>query len=299
MRQYSDLYRQGFVGALDFADVAKATASLWRRLNPQGVDRQLELESVEAISKDICKGWYDFAQVLSTLGRTMVLTGSPTDRQCLAGRAWLRGQKVSMSELRLLGVSGNIVDESDFVKATTALVRLFAYGSLEQKSVFWLLDDCHYMATMGRKGLAVIQQGIKDVFNGCPQDLVLLMAFASKDSSSLERLLIDDIRSRTLHRVEIPILSETEAIEFIEDLVNSPMFRSQDAKSASYPFEGKALETFVAGLSKTADLIPREIMKALDQLVSKAESNVFPREIDESFVMDFMRGYKVEESGEQ
>src|SRR6266851_985765 len=56
IRQYSDLYRQGFIGALDFSDVAKATASLWQRLNPHGVDRRIELESVETISKDICKG---------------------------------------------------------------------------------------------------------------------------------------------------------------------------------------------------------------------------------------------------
>ncbi len=297
MRQFSDLYRQGFVGALNFYDVAKAAATLWKRVNPSGIDARRELDSVERISKEICGGWSDFAQVISTLGRIVALTGSTTDPQCLAATAWLRGQRLSTRDLRLLGASSNLTYDADFVRATIALVRLFVYQSIEQHPFFWLLDDCHFMAGMkpGQKGLAQIQQGMRDVFDGCPTNFGLVMAFASKDSSHLEELLIGDIRSRTSYRIEIPILTREEAIEFITDLVNDSAVRLTNQGPSSFPFKPAAVDKFVDLLSRTKDLTPREIMKAIDQLVALAEAKLYPKKIDELFVSDFMQGYETNE----
>lgn len=297
MTQFSDLYRQGFAGAMNFYDVAKASALLWKRVNPSGIDARMELESVERISKEISGGWSDFAQVISTLGRTVALTGSTTDPRCLAAGAWLRGQRLPTRELRLLGASSNLAYDADFVRATIALIRLFVYSSAQERPFFWLLDDCHFMAGLrpSQKGLALIQQGMRDVFDGCPTNLGLVMAFASKDSSHLEELLIGDIRSRTSYKIEIPILNHNEAAEFIADLINDPATRLQTQNNKTYPLRSTAIQRFIDLLSATKDLTPREIMKALDQLVSKAEAKLYPKEIDDAFVTSFMKGYETEE----
>src|SRR5712664_2659544 len=53
MSEFSDLYRQGFVSAISFYDIAKAASLLWKRLNPSGISDKLEMDSVEEICKTI------------------------------------------------------------------------------------------------------------------------------------------------------------------------------------------------------------------------------------------------------
>jgi hypothetical protein len=298
MRQFSDLYRQGFAGALNFFEVAKAAAELWKRVNPSGIDDRMEMEAVEQVNKEISGGWTDFAQVISSLGRIVALTGSMTDPIALTAVAWLKGQRLSTRDLRILGASSNLTYDADFVRAAVAIVRMFVYHSKDPHPFFWLLDDCHFMAGMkpGQKGLALIQQGVRDVFDGCPTNFGLLMAFASKDSSHLDELLIGDIRSRTSHRIEIPILTPEESLEFIADLLGDPSVRVGDKSPSTYPFSKSALNRLVDLVSSKVDLTPREIMKALDQLVSAAERTLYPKQIDEAFVSDFMKDYSTGES---
>jgi hypothetical protein len=298
MRQFSDLYRQGFAGALNFFDVAKAAAELWKRVNPSGIDNRMEMEAVEQINKEISSGWTDFAQIISSLGRIVALTGSMTDPIALNAVAWLKGQRLSTRDLRILGASSNLTYDADFVRAAVALVRMFVYHSKDPHPFFWLLDDCHFMAGMkpGQKGLALIQQGVRDVFDGCPTNFGLLMAFASKDSSHLDELLIGDIRSRASHRIEIPIMTHEESVEFVEDLLGDSSVRVSDKSPSTYPFSKSALARFVDLVSSKVDLTPREIMKALDQLVSAAERKLYPKQIDEEFVSGFMKAYETGET---
>ncbi len=297
MSQFSDLYRQGFVSAMSFYEIAKSAAALWKRLNPSGIDERLEMDSVQETCKIISDGWTDFAQVIHTLGRIIALTGSLKDPLCLAAEAWLYGRRLTNRELRFLGASSNLTYDTDFVRATTSLIRLFMHQSTDSRPFFWFLDDCHFMAGLkpGQKRLSIIQQGIRDVFDGCPSKLGLVMAFASKESSHLSELLIGDILSRSSYRIEIPVLNEEDALEFALGILGASSVIKGKGSSQSYPFTSEGLRESVDLLSRKTDLTPRELMKCLGRLVSEAQLKIFPGEIDQRFVADFMKTYNPKE----
>ena len=225
------------------------------------------------------------------------MTGSMRDPLCLAAEAWLNGRKLSNRELRFLGASSNLTYDADFVRATTSLIRLFVQQQPRSRSFFWFLDDCHFMAGWkpGQRKLLMIQQGIRDVFDGCPSKLGIVMAFASKESSHLNELLIGDILSRSSYRVEIPVLDEDDALQFAIDILNDPEVKNSVENPLSYPFTEKSLSEMVNLLSKKTDLTPREIMKCLGRLVSDAQQKIYPEEIKPKFVTDFMKSYVSQE----
>jgi len=147
----------------------------------------------------------------------------------------------------------------------------------------------------GQRKLLMIQQGIRDVFDGCPSKLGIVMAFASKESSHLNELLIGDILSRSSYRVEIPVLDEDDALQFAIDILNDPEVKNSVENPLSYPFTEKSLSEMVNLLSKKTDLTPREIMKCLGRLVSDAQQKIYPEEIKPKFVTDFMKSYVSQE----
>jgi len=284
MKRYGDLYKQGFFNSLNFLSFSRLASDIWRNLNPKGIDPREEIKALEKVNNEIAGGWLDFAGVMMKLGRTVTLTGSLRDEICLLSQAWLSGVRLTKRELRDLGVSANITEDSDFVRTTSAVIRTFAY---QNGHVFWMLDDCHFFAAIKRRERAfvAIQQGLRDMFDRCPDSLCLLLSFATRAASAIEELLIEDLRSRMSSTIEISPLSPEESFEFVIDLITNERLKRQDAPADRYyPYTKEAIELIIQRVSEEADLIPRDIMKRLDEITTKAEREVHPERITPDFV---------------
>jgi hypothetical protein len=288
---YSDLYRQGLFSSLNFLDVARRAADLWNKLSTQGFDTKGEMQTLESVSRDVTEGWFDMAQVIITLGRTFYLTGQMQSPLCLLAKSWLAGDRLTKRELQKLGVSSYLKTDSDFVRATQSLIRLSIYkgeGCSGYKGVVWTLDDCHVLATLrGRRGrtkLTVIEQHLRDIFDLCPNGLILLLSFASRDRSRINDLMIGDIRTRVKHWIEIPPLLKQEAREFVIDLMSDEKVRLENRPDKCYPYTKEAIDWVIDEISQQTDLTPRNLMKFLDYVTTKAEDKIFPARINVEFL---------------
>lgn len=298
MRRYADLYQQGFFNSINFLSFSRISAEIWAKLNPKGVDVGGEMKALEKVNNEITDGWLDMAQVIMTLGKTVALTGSPRDPLCLLSQTWLSGKRLSKRELRELGISANIMDDSDFVRATSSVIRTLTYkgeGCDGYDSLFWMLDDCHFFASIRRQSqrdFTLIQQGLRDVFDACPNNLCLLLSFASRDASKIQELLIEDVLSRICFRIEISPLSEKDSLDFIVDLINNERFRKEEVRSsdAYYPYTKDVIKQIIQYISQVTDLTPRNMMKYLDEITTKAERKLYPKKIGADFIKSFFEG---------
>jgi len=291
MRRFADLYQQGFYNAVNSIAVAKAASDVWTKFNPKGVDLQEEMKAIETVTNEITCGRIDIASVILALGRGVTVSRSVKDPTCLLAQAWLAGERLSKKDLRSLGVSGNLSDDSDFVKAASSVIGLLTYQSdkfREYGSLIWMLDDCHYFAEIkkqSQRNFAAIQQGIRDMFDLCPDNLCLTLSFASGSFSIIKELLIEDLQSRVSRMIQVPPLSVEESQEFIVDLISSEKFRSENCQSdVYYPYTKESIRLIIQFVSKQSDLTPRNLMKHLDDLTSHAQNEIFPSKITGDFV---------------
>ena len=290
MKRYADLYQHGFFNTINFLSFSDVVADIWKKLNPKGIDTKGEMRALEIVNNEISNNWLDMAQIIMILGRTIALTGSYRDPLCLLSQAWLSGERLSKRELRVLGIASNLVDDSDFVRATRCILRTLTYRGNQcngYDAVFWMLDDCHFFATIkqaSQKNFAIIQQSLRDVFDACPDNLCLILSFASRDVAKFRELLIDDLLNRVTAQVEIAPLTLEDSFDFVLDLINNEKFGKEKAEDQYYPYTEDAIKSIIKYISQEADLTPREIMKHLDEVTTRAEKEIYPKRITQDFV---------------
>ncbi len=291
MRRFADLYQQGFFSAMNPIALAKVAADIWTKLNPSGVNLDEEMKAIEIVTNEIACGRMDIANVILALGRSVATSKSVRDPICLLSQAWLSGERLSKRYLSVLGVSANLTDDSDFVKAASSIVRMLTYQDdkcHEYCSLIWVLDDCHYFAEIRKQSqnnFVAIQQGIRDMFDLCPDNLSLALSFASGSFSVMKDLLILDLQSRVSRTIQIPPLTFEESLEFISDLLCNKKFQNEKVEDKYYPFTKESLKLTIQLISKQGDdLTPRNLMKYFDFLTSRAQDEIYPNKITPEFV---------------
>lgn len=291
IRSFADIYRQAFFRNLNFVQFANAAGSVYSKHS-----HMKDYELIEIFSRKITGNWLDMSQAMLKLGMA-VASGGPLNPYISLINSWLGGVRLSKGDLRQLGLSANLTYDSDFVKAATTIIRMLTFSDAQSNGypmVLWMVDDCHYLAELRRqsKTYVGIQQGLRDLFDACPNNLCVIFAFASGQASALEDLIITDLLSRIQDKVHVAPLNKNEALKFIKDLFLNKQFRSTNAKGDYYPFNPESARFLVDSLTGVADLTPRNLMKSLAFMVGKAEESIHPKIIEAAFVKDNLEGCK-------
>jgi hypothetical protein len=297
IKKYADLYQYAFLKPLSFFILSRIAGDVWSKLS-EGLGPRNELVTLEKISNEIAGGWIDFAQAIANLGRIVSMTGSIRNPICLSVEAWLSGARLSRSELRSLGISNYLKEETDFVRATSSIIRLLTYrknGCPGYKTIFWVLDDAHYLATLktSPKAFNQIQQGLRDTFDGCPNNLCIILSFAARDASKLDELLVEDLTSRVSRRIHIPPLNDEEAFEFTLDLINSKDFKKDGNKDVYFPYSKEAIQRIIQLCKERTDCTPRNLMKVFEDVTIAAENEIYPNRIEVDFVLNLIKDNKI------
>lgn len=282
LKTFVDLYKQAFFGGLDFQKFAKIVGDFYLA-HPMH-----EYEFLELVSSKIAGHQPDIAQALVKLGKAAA-TGGPTNPLVSLIGSWFRGQRLLKSELRQIGLSANLMFDSDYVKAAAAVIKMITHADDKtsgHKMVAWMLDDCHHLAELtSKKAWATTQQSLRQFFDSTPLGLCILLSFAARQASVFEDLVVPDLLSRVEEKVHVPPLKKEECMDFIKDLLTNPMFRSPNAgREHFYPFTPQSAQFLVNSLTDFTELTPRTIMKAMGSLVRKAEHELYPNLIDKDFI---------------
>lgn len=281
-RNFYELYRDGFVQSLNFGLFVKRCSAIWKTL----LSDKDEEDAFFWILEHIAHKSYDFAQVVYNFAKLWSASPAEGFRHPYFGlsRMWLQGARLSMRNMKDIGVTKNIKSDEDAVVTIGGILRLMtlkeAYGKVT--SVIWMLDDCQ--ALLNKEA---IQRGLRRVIDECPRNLLVLISFATTDPEKIRLGLIDELRTVCAPSLlEVPPLNEIEASEFIIDLINNKDFKDP-GKDKFYPYTEEAILEIIAQMkNKGIDLLPRCINRCADHLTSEAEKDSIDR-IDAEYVKQF------------
>lgn len=279
IKGFHELYQEGFVERMDFFLLGKTLAKIWKSRGDQN-----ELEYLFEIASQV-DHWYDFAQVVLTLGKLFSGTPKLNDPHFVLTRSWLSGYKLRKHERNFLGVNDNIRTDDDAIRLFSSLVRILtSLGGI--RSVIWMLDDCHVLSSKSlERKRDLILYGLKTAFDECPDNFILALSFATKDPDAIEEFLIPDLLRR-INRMEIAALSEKEAFIFITDLIKA--YRNVNVPTY-YPFtQEDCIHHIVSEVAKSS-LSPGNLMSSMDKLMRETEKTVYPNLITLDFVKNFYK----------
>lgn len=277
IKGFHQLYQEAFAQKMNFYLLGETFAKIWK--SEGGRD---ELGYLFKIAEQV-DHWYDFAQVVLTLGKLFSNSPKLSDPYFFLCRTWLSGHKLRAAERRFLGVNSDIRTDEDAIRLFSSLVRLLTYvGGV--RFVVWMLDDCHVLKSkfLERKK-DLILYGLKTAFDECPDNFVLVLSFATKDPEAVEDFLIPDLLRR-IETLKIAALSKRDAFIFVEDLLKT---HQNVSTPIYYPFAQKECIDHVIEEVAKSDLSPGNLMSHLHKLVRKAEKVLYPDLITLDFVRNF------------
>ena len=176
-------------------------------------------------------------------------------------RQWLSGKPgMTKSEMKYIEVSYRIRMPEDAINALDALTDLAVFSGGGRKKLVIMIDEYQRIGELRAKAMNENNASLHGFFNNHPIGLELILSFSFGKKSNLDFMLSSELKSRAEPQsIMLDILSQTDAIEFLKDLLTQ--FRiKENSENWAYPFTPEALESIVAYIEERKALTPRRVM---------------------------------------
>jgi energy-coupling factor transporter ATP-binding protein EcfA2 len=186
--------------------------------------------------------------------------------------AILAGGKVKGANPAQYGLDGFIESEYEALQCLTAFINIctrsnrdLKYSSL-YKCFYLFIDEFERIKDFPTRNAQSINQGLRDLLNGCPERFCLLLG-ASAEASEIEAYMEEDVMVRlSRDLIEIPSLDENQAVDFIKEVIK--IYRRPKAKvSKTYPFDEEALREIAL---QTTERTARNLFRACQTVLQKS-----------------------------
>ena len=190
---------------------------------------------------------------------------------------WLRGDAISVAQLRSIGVTRKLDSAEEAVRLFAALAALLSDAARARgragARLIWILDEFQRIERCSAKLKEEINTGLSSTFNACPQGLSVFVSFSGNPQKSLPPWFSRELRDR-IGRTKIfilPPMRSDEALTFVKDVLRQ--FRPSNFKDdlPYFPFTQEAVQTILAEIARTSELRPRAIMHAMSAVLEDAD----------------------------
>lgn len=186
--------------------------------------------------------------------------------------AILLGSKAKITEVHKYGLDNCIDTEYEALRCLSGLVNLCTKTDKEVpdlpvfKCFYLFIDEVEKLRDFPTKNVQSINQGIRDLVNGCPEHFCLLLG-ASSPAEEVEAYMEDDVMTRLSRElIEIPELDVDQAVNFIKEVIQQ--YRQLDANvPAAYPFTEDALKEIALQSTRRT---PRNLFRGCQTVLRKA-----------------------------
>jgi hypothetical protein len=238
------------------------------------VDGAIEANLLAAAGRDL----FDRTggQLNSDVGRAIIRIGMyPEEEGARMAVSWLRAEKVSVRDLKDIGLSQRIETSADAIEALNQLIRVLQReGSVK---VLLLIDEVQDLADLGKR-LTECIGGLHKVFDRNPDGLTMVMSFTTASQPALKGIIGETLFDRASDVLTLPALSQDEAIEMVEGLLRE---WSLDPSTAPAPFTRDAIVEVVKHLAaKRLQLTPRALIKPFNKILREADLDIADGELD-------------------
>jgi hypothetical protein len=182
----------------------------------------------------------------------------------------LIGEKPKVSPTKY-GLDYFIDTEYDAIRSLSSFINLctgsdlLASGPLF-KCFYLFIDEVEEIKDFPTKTVQSINQGIRDLINGCPERFCLLLG-ASADPAEIEAYFEDDVMTRLSRQlIEIPSLEVDQAVEFLKEVMGKYRPLGEEVPPA-HPFTEEALKEIAL---QTPERTPRNLFRSCQTVMQKA-----------------------------
>ena len=148
-----------------------------------------------------------------------------------------------------------------------------------------MIDEFQEIGLLPPKKRFEINGFMHKLFDNNPNFFNLFLSFTTGDKDTVQSLLGDALKDRISNFIEIPEMNSVEACEFLEKLIE---IHASPNNPGLYPFVKSGIESIVDHVENSEKfLIPRELIKAADKVLSEADILIDDgdlKEIDGEFV---------------
>jgi hypothetical protein len=126
--------------------------------------------------------------------------------------------------LQKYGLDYFIDTEYDAIRSLSSFINLCTGSNLLAsgplfKCFYLFIDEVEEIKDFPTRTLQSMNQGIRDLINGCPERFCLLLG-ASADPAEIEAYFEDDVMTRLSRQlIEIPSLEADQAVEFLKEVM--------------------------------------------------------------------------------
>lgn len=245
---------QAIMAALDFDQVAELFSHVYRAYG-----------SRTAIVKDI------FAYIPDAINALLQMRSDIEFKKRLA-ETWLRGIRLTRSQMDTLGISKSIKDTNDCVAMLSGLIRIIA-TSEKYNRILIMLDECQrtweVKPGIGQK----VNVGLQTWSDDNSNHLTLVLAYKCGREQDFINLISDDIKSRiTYPTVSLPLLNAKEALRFVLSILGQ--CRMEPEILSWEPFGENMVESVVQHLAKRGATSPRHLTTAFNALLTEYDYQI-------------------------
>ena len=285
LRNFCDIYRS-FAAELDFELARNSFLEVATSPLKDALEKELRTASLDMFNafKMLCMG---------------------TDQQQDVILRWLRGEPLSLSEIRPLGIGKRITTAEDAIRAVSWIVRLFNAGASlsegETRRVVWMIDEFQQVG-QSKPVAREVNNCLHSIFNRCPNSLSLFISFSGKPEKNYPAWLSPELADRigVQKVVLLPPLTRSEAKGFVRDVLDHfrpPGYSVEDL--GFFPFQEGTVDFLLELIEKDRrEIRPRNLMQYFTSVLEVAEPLLEKGELEdigEALARECLKGRLLEE----
>jgi len=191
---------------------------------------------------------------------------------------WLRGENVTLHDLRGIGISQRITTTDQAVQVLSMTIQILVAAAksrgLQGARLLWLIDEFQRVARSGPKAIGDVNVGLHSLFNACPTGLTPVLSFSgSPDEKNLPDWFSRELRDRigATRVMVLPPLQPDQALIFVKDVLAHFRPDGYEPPSEYFPFSQSACAAVISHLLQQASLLPRILMHAFNAVLEAAD----------------------------
>jgi hypothetical protein len=183
---------------------------------------------------------------------------------------FLFGDGLTSSEMRKLGVTGQIESVGDMLDAlsliTSVLTQPFRDFSESCLEIFVWIDENEALRDISARDVFIYRSIIRDLLDYAPANVTVLLNFSlspGQPYSTVEDELGRAVLSRVDENVEFPLIKKAnECLDYVGDLLTH--FRTSKKKDKFFPFTKETVE-YVVSQRIEKGWVPRDLNRAFSK----------------------------------
>lgn len=171
-------------------------------------------------------------------------------------KAYLYGNAQIKSNFINEGVQRRLASDSDYTEFLAALFSFMSYEKAKFSCVILWIDEFENMALLNLTNVTKMNNCIRTLMDKAPNNLLVFMNLtqtAMMDVDDLSVYLHEAVRNRIKERIELPIPGKIEVKEYLEDLLNNPVYRIGEPQGFT-PFSEDVVNSVIEDLGESVSL---------------------------------------------